>query len=359
MEVLEASTPHSLALRSTADLDSFGGSGGTITGSGRLYMSRLTSGTFPTPQSGGKIVMCTDGSGNIVGFDSLGWTGISGKPTTLSGYGITDSQPFSTSLGTISSGSGTLNFSNFTLSLPADVSRLGSSIDFGSELSGKPITVSGYGITDALTKGVFDANNDGKIDSAALSSVLGVNGVIVSAGTNAVANGNALKDAYTQACGMSPSASNRITVLVLPGTYDLNVSDGQAGLTMNTQYVDLSGVGSRDNVRITSGGRTIAQTANDVEIANCTLVTTSQNGSNGDNSDDAAYFPNSNLPLAKLTNVVCKATGAYSHRIFTQYSGIYRNCTAGDYGFAGWESTFSGVAVDCIAGFNSFGGEAG
>jgi hypothetical protein len=107
--------------------------------------------------------------------------------------------------------------------------------------------------------------------------------IIVQDTGTAVANGNALKAAYTTAKSMTPygsakSATNRVTISVAPGTYDLGASGGQAGLTMDTQYIDLVGVGTRENVRITSAGRTIVQTANDVEIANCTLITTSANG---------------------------------------------------------------------------------
>jgi hypothetical protein len=49
----------------TGGNSSFGGNGGSITTSARLYYCRLTSGTFTTPASGGKIVLCIDGSNNV------------------------------------------------------------------------------------------------------------------------------------------------------------------------------------------------------------------------------------------------------------------------------------------------------
>jgi hypothetical protein len=45
---------------------SFAGDYGTITSIARLYYCRLTSGTFPAPAAGGKIVLCIDGSNSVV-----------------------------------------------------------------------------------------------------------------------------------------------------------------------------------------------------------------------------------------------------------------------------------------------------
>lgn len=46
--------------------NSFGMYGGTIEASARLYYTRLTSGTFPTPITGGRLILCIDGNNNIV-----------------------------------------------------------------------------------------------------------------------------------------------------------------------------------------------------------------------------------------------------------------------------------------------------
>ena len=43
-----------------------GGPGGKISSTARLYYCRLTSGTFGTPQAGGKLVLCIDGTNSIV-----------------------------------------------------------------------------------------------------------------------------------------------------------------------------------------------------------------------------------------------------------------------------------------------------
>lgn len=39
---------------------------GTIASSARLYYTRLTSGTFPTPVAGGRLILCIDGSNNVI-----------------------------------------------------------------------------------------------------------------------------------------------------------------------------------------------------------------------------------------------------------------------------------------------------
>ena len=46
--------------------DSFGTYGGTIEESARLYYTHITSGTFPTPNTGGRLILCIDGDNNIV-----------------------------------------------------------------------------------------------------------------------------------------------------------------------------------------------------------------------------------------------------------------------------------------------------
>lgn len=38
---------------------------GTIESTARLYYTRLTSGTFPTPVTGGRLILCIDGDNDI------------------------------------------------------------------------------------------------------------------------------------------------------------------------------------------------------------------------------------------------------------------------------------------------------
>mgnify|MGYP001229314078 CR=1 FL=1 len=81
------------------------------------------------------------------GFDSpyfLAWANMTGTPTTLSGYGITDAAS-ATSTTTFTNKSGNIsqwtNDSNYLTSVPAQ--------SFAS-LTSKPTTIAGYGITDAF-----------------------------------------------------------------------------------------------------------------------------------------------------------------------------------------------------------------
>jgi hypothetical protein len=62
--------------------------------------------------------------------------------------------------------------------------------------------------------------------------------VIVAEGTNDVQRGGNLLAAYSTAITLSPASSNRVAVIVPPGSYNL----GTTGLTMNTSYVDLIGL---------------------------------------------------------------------------------------------------------------------
>lgn len=111
------------------------------------------------PSIGANKVFGTNGSGVRVGIDisSLGsgtpsWSSITSKPTTLSGYGITD--PIVLTSGTYSN--------------PAWITSLA-----WSKLSGVPTSLSGYGITDpiVLTSGSYA--NPSWITSLAYSKLTG------------------------------------------------------------------------------------------------------------------------------------------------------------------------------------------
>jgi len=173
-------------------------------------------------------------------------------------------------------------------------------------------------------------------------------------GVDAVANGTALKAAYTAAKALTPngdakSATNRACVLVYPGRYDLVAATNTNSLTLDTEFVDLVGVGAREDIFITSVGNTVAQTANDVVIHGMTLESAS--GSTA----DATYYPNTNLPLTKMEDVNCVGNGsAKSHRTGVEFSGTFIDCTAGAGSF-GNGGAASGTFTNCTAGNDSFG----
>lgn len=147
-------------------------------------------------------------SGGVLGFGSLDWSGVSGRPTTLSGYGITDAQSLDADLTAIAalsttgyarrSGSNTwvldstipwssLSGVPSTFTPSAHTHSLTDLLDYGaaggyirssgvawvrvsgvawSDLTSKPTTLSGYGITDAQPL-------DGDLTSVAALSTTG------------------------------------------------------------------------------------------------------------------------------------------------------------------------------------------
>ena len=122
--------------------------------------------------------------------------------------------------------------------------------------------------------------------------------VIVPVSSSATTNGTALRNAYAAAKLLTPnslplSATNRATVLIPPGRYDLATTP----LTMDTEFVDLVGLSEEPkHVFITSqvilsDSGTIVQTADNVVIRNVSIDRTGNPAGSGAGRT-AAYFPN-------------------------------------------------------------------
>lgn len=122
--------------------------------------------------------------------------------------------------------------------------------------------------------------------------------IIVRPSASATTNGTELRNAYAAAKTFTPnslalSATNRATVLLLPGRYDL----GTTPLTMDTEFVDLVGLSEEPrHVFITSqvilsDSGTIVQTADNVTIRNVSIDRTGSPAGSGAGRT-AAYFPN-------------------------------------------------------------------
>lgn len=213
--------------------------------------------------------------------------------------------------------------------------------------------------------------------------------LVVTATSNPASNGTNLITAYNTVKALTPhgaalSADNRVTLLVPPGVYDL----GSQALVLDTEFVDLVGMSSaREDqfIQGTSAGPgtgVIQQTANDVKIENlrvrCTLAVGEQAYND---TDPAAYFPESGLAATRLRNCVFEAASSFalSMRRNVSYSGTYTdciggiyafgcqasangtfvNCTGGDQAFGGYFGTASGTFINCTGGIDSFGGYAG
>lgn len=186
-------------------------------------------------------------------------------------------------------------------------------------------------------------------------------------------NGQSLKDAYADAVTLTPggnplSISNRVAILVPPGTYAL----GTTGLTMNTQFVDLIGLGRADETIITSvsntgtGLGTIIQTTNNIKFRNLTIQNSSAAYSTGTDQDDSGYAPQGVYPSVEFTDCVFNnpgtgGNGAPFMRLGHEYSGSFTRCRGVDgAGVSVFFAIASGNYFDCHYAGPGFGyaGEA-
>jgi hypothetical protein len=165
------------------------------------------------------------------------------------------------------------------------------------------------------TTGTFANNNAGAIDAddmrdliASMALNVETSYVIVQRGSTDIISGTALRTAYTKAKTLTPggnaiSNTNRVTVLVPPGKYDLVLTP----LTLDTAGIDLVGMGGPDDVWITSqistnGYGTVMQTTADVQIHNCTLHINHSGALSADYP--AAYMPNSFNPISAAKGII-------------------------------------------------------
>ena len=233
----------------------------------------------------------------------------------------------------------------------------------------------------------------GKIQ-ATLDSATGIGGtsyVYVAASGTDVENAAELQAAYTTAKTMSPSATNRITIVAAPGYYNFEAST----FVMDTQYIDLVSLdgnrsivfNSSDNTTSYSG--TISVTANDVFIKGVNVMSKSfniggsffalklENCQGGDYSfgGDTSFF---SPKIVSSTFINCQGgyysfggsqggttSGTFINCVsgadsFGQIaSGIFESCKGGMNSFGGNNGTASGVFTNCTGGNNSFGGYFG
>jgi len=220
-----------------------------------------------------------------------------------------------------------------------------------------------------------------------LNKLNSANYITVKVTDNAITNGNNLIAAYADAKIKTPngsalSASNRLAVILPPAIYDL----GTQSLTLDAQYIDIIGSTSdRDKHHIKSSVTTtstgvVKQTANDVKLINLKIENTGYTGPNFDNTDPAAYFPNTNLNNTYIENVkfigsrLFTNSRTFSMRIDIEYSGTFIDCKAEDYyitssttfdGFYSFGGSYtsggvaSGTFENCEGGDGSFGGGSG
>jgi hypothetical protein len=137
---------------------------------------------------------------------------------------------------------------------------------------------------------------------------------------------------------MSPSATNRITIVAAPGYYNFN---SLLGFAMDTQYIDLVSLDGNRSI-IFNGIGTIIVSADNVYVK-------------GVNTLSLPFEVGSGLSSIKLED--CKggdlSLGANAGFIL---SGTFINCEMGNLSFGTSNTTISGTFINCIAGSGSFGG---
>jgi hypothetical protein len=182
------------------------------------------------------------------------------------------------------------------------------------------------------------------IDSANDSILSGSNYVFVKADGTPSQNATEFSASYAQAKNSSPSATNRIAVLVGPGEYTF-----ASNFILDTQYIDVVSLTGECDVLVTGSG-TIVITANDAYVR-------------GIDVDIKNFTVTASLPLLKVKN--CKG-GDYSFGgyplpvvgspVFPGYTiaSTFIDCEGGDYSFAGNGSAY-GSFTNCIGGNYSFG----
>jgi hypothetical protein len=175
-------------------------------------------------------------------------------------------------------------------------------------------------------------------DIANLAGLAGTNFIYVAANGTDTANATALSAAYITAKTMSPSATNRITIVAAPGYYNFN---SLLGFAMDTQYIDLVSLDGNRSI-IFNGIGTIFINSDNTYVK-------------GVNTLSLPFEVGSGLPSIKLEN--CKggnlSLGANSGFIL---SGTFINCEMGNLSFGTSNTTISGTFINCIAGSGSFGG---
>jgi hypothetical protein len=161
--------------------------------------------------------------------------------------------------------------------------------------------------------------------------------VYVAANGTDVQNAAELQATYVTAQGMSPSITNRITIIAAPGNYNFST----ANFVMSTQYIDLVSLDGNKSI-VFNGSTTIEITANDVFVRGVDVGTLNFTIANS-------------LNLLRVEN--CTG-GKDSFGGAGTASGTFTNCTGGPASFGG-AGTASGTFNNCTGGNNSFGGDGG
>ena len=342
------------------------GSPATANGTGSIGYNN-TSGVFtytpPDLSSYSTLTLGTTSTTAMAGNKTFAFADITSKPTTISGYGITDALAIGTSSTTAMAGDNTFAFADIT-SKPTTIAGYGITDAFDgafSSLTGKPTTISGYGITDAFDGafssltgkpttisgyGITDALTIGTSSTTAMAGntpVIKIGDTIVStsaadieldpnAGGKVVFKGNATRGSgqFVLNCennshGITikgpPHSAGASYTLVLPNDTGSNgqvlKTDGNGNLSWVSQtaaYTDSS-VDTHLNVSSASSGQVLSWNGSDYAwVADQTgggggSVRTVSVDTNGDGSVNNTLESSETLVLKAGTNVTLAEAG--------------------------------------------------
>lgn len=206
--------------------------------------------------------------------------------------------------------------------------------------------------TQDITDSSFYMNNDAFI--------------VVPTTGNATTNGTALKAAYTAAAALTPngnalSRTNRASVILPPGTYDLGSS---SGLTLSAFVDVVSLTGNYQDVIVTSAvtasnGFTIGLTSDiDVQIIGITIQNSATTQSSGASTEACAFrFTDGG---AGYSCIGCYFVTNSSWPMVQGFecASIFTDCISEDFGFGAHGGEASGVFTRCQGGSDCFGSGA-
>ena len=177
--------------------------------------------------------------------------------------------------------------------------------------------------------------------------------VFVMANGTDVENAAELQAAYTTAQTMSPSSSNRITVIAAPANYNFS-----SNFIMGAEYINLVSLDGNRSI-VFNGTATIQITANDVFVKGVDVLSKKftigdalsslrvENCKGGDNSFGGGV-------TASGTFTSCTG-GLFSFGGGGTASGVFTNCTGDVYSFGAAGGTASGTFTNCTGADGAFG----
>jgi hypothetical protein len=154
--------------------------------------------------------------------------------------------------------------------------------------------------------------------------------------------GDDLAAKYAEAKAKNPSATNRITLFVVPSTYPLS-----SELAIDAEYVDLVGLGAQfQSPAVIVSNNTLNVTANDVRVSGISVGT-------------QAFKITGNKPLQVFENCVGgddSFNGVADETPGDTY-GTFTNCVGGLTSFG--RNAAYGIFTSCKSGEFSFGADGG